>query len=365
MTYDPFSRGPYPVGVRSAALHDASRGGRQVELELWYPAAQVHTGQDISPQTQDRYSVFGSVRVTQEAVRDAAADQLARKQDFPLIVFSHGMAGHRRQSTFFCTQLASHGYVVVAPDHGGNTIADLIGLAMRVRSQELPSDLEELVAGYVFDRPRDVELILDAAEAGALALPLPIDGARVAVAGHSFGGFTALVCAARDSRVVSALALAPAGGAGPLSTAALSKELTLDFASRHVACLYLALERDTLLPLAGVEQLYRRTPPPARMFTLPNSDHMHFCDRAEASHEFFRQMPRFGIFGDLMSQIPPFSGLAPAEHGYAFANALGVAHADASLKGSRDGTEFLEHAVAQFERRGIPIRQTSPQKSSL
>jgi len=29
--------------------------------------------------------------------------------------------GHRRQSTFFCTHLASHGYVVAAADHTGNT----------------------------------------------------------------------------------------------------------------------------------------------------------------------------------------------------------------------------------------------------
>ncbi|MDB4985955.1 MAG: Alpha/beta hydrolase family protein [Myxococcaceae bacterium] len=354
-SYDPVSRGPYPVGVRSAALLDASRADRRVELELWYPAAQACAGQDLSPQTQDRYSVFGAHLVTQEAVRDA----LPVGGQFPLLVFSHGMAGHRRQSTFLCTHLASHGYVVVSPDHGGTTIADLVALAMRVRSHEAPEDLEGLVAGYVFDRPRDIELILDAAESGALELPSSVDLSKVGLAGHSFGGFTALVVAARDTRVGSVMALAPAGGSGPLASAAMVDELTLDFASRRVACLYLALERDTMLPLAGIEQLFRRTPPPARMFTLPNSDHMHFCDRAESSHEFFRKMPRLGIFGDLLGKIGPFAELVPAAFGYSFANGLCVAHADATLKDDARASAFLERAVSEFAQLGIPVRDLS------
>ncbi|GAC1658462.1 MAG: hypothetical protein NVS9B15_20210 [Acidobacteriaceae bacterium] len=36
---------------------------------------------------------------------------------FPLIVFSHSTGGGRRQSTFLCEHLASHGYVVAALDH--------------------------------------------------------------------------------------------------------------------------------------------------------------------------------------------------------------------------------------------------------
>jgi hypothetical protein len=40
-------------------------------------------------------------------------------------VFSHGYGAHRRQSTFFCTHLLSHGYVV-AMDHTGNTVFETI-----------------------------------------------------------------------------------------------------------------------------------------------------------------------------------------------------------------------------------------------
>jgi predicted dienelactone hydrolase len=44
---------------------------------------------------------------------------------YPLIAFSHSSWGHRRQATFLCTYLTSHGYVVAAVDHLGNTIGGL------------------------------------------------------------------------------------------------------------------------------------------------------------------------------------------------------------------------------------------------
>src|SRR5262245_37468056 len=121
MSYEPFSRGPHPAGVRTAELIDAVRD-RPLDVEIWYPAADRHRGQDVDPERCDRYELLaGLPLVTQQAARDAAP----AAGRFPLVVFSHGYGGHRRQSTFLCTHLASHGYVVVAPDHTGNTLRDV------------------------------------------------------------------------------------------------------------------------------------------------------------------------------------------------------------------------------------------------
>lgn len=352
MKYDPFSRGQHPVGVRSLVFRDADHGDRELPMELWYPAHSRHGGQDLASATQDRYSVFGAHRVTQEAVRDAEPSAEA----FPLVVFSHGMAGHRRQSTFFCTHLASHGYAVASVDHGGSTIADLVSMAMRVRARELPPDLEPILASYVANRPEDMSAVITLSASGKLAWPVALDLAPgVGVTGHSFGGFTALVVAARHPLVRALVALAPAGGEGPLASEVLSRELQLDLPS-EVGSLFLALERDSLLPIAGIEDLFRRTTPPARMYSLPNSDHMHFCDRAESAHEFFRSVPRFGLFADILEGLPAFAELVPAQHGYDFANALGLAHLDARLKGSADAARFVDRAVDAFVDREVVIR---------
>ena len=351
MTYDPFARGQYPVGVVTVQLDDRDRAGRPLEIEIWYPAAPSVRGQDLVRDTQDLYPVFGAHHVRQDAVRAAGPASGV----FPLIAFSHGMAGHRRQSTFFCTHLASHGYVVVSPDHGGTTLSDLMMLAMRVGPEGVPSAVESFLTGYVDDRPSDIEAILRAVSTGTLGVPAAIDAQQIAVVGHSFGGFTALSVAGRHREVRAVIALAPAGGEGPLAADALTRALRLEYEGT-VDTLYLALGRDTLLPLPGIEALYRRTPEPARMFVLPNADHMHFCDRAESSHEFLRNLPKVGALGELVRRLPPFSELVAAEHGYDFARALGLAHVDAALRQHAEAKRFLaQGAVESFAERGITI----------
>src|SRR5262245_59603704 len=124
MTYDPFSRGAFPVGVCTFDANDRARN-RSLPIEIWYPATDAHRGQDVSDAGCDRYELIsGFPSAPQEAVRSAAP----RPGRYPLVLFSHGLGGHRRQSTFLCTHLASHGYVVAAVDHTGNTVADMMQL---------------------------------------------------------------------------------------------------------------------------------------------------------------------------------------------------------------------------------------------
>ena len=53
------------------------------------------------------------------AVRDARLrDADAPAEGWPLIVFSHGSGGMRNGYVFLTEMLASHGYIVMAADHG-------------------------------------------------------------------------------------------------------------------------------------------------------------------------------------------------------------------------------------------------------
>jgi dienelactone hydrolase len=352
MTYDPFLRGPHAVGVRSFDAFDSARS-RNLPVEVWYPAAAALAGQDTDEATMDHYDLLpGFPPQKQAAVRDAAPAE----GRFPVVVFSHGFGGHRRQSTFLCTHLASHGYAVAAMDHTGNTILDMAQMTLQVMMGEPMPDPGPMVAELIGLRPADASFVLDRLLAGDFGLSsASLDAGRVGMAGHSFGGWTTLVVAGRDRRVRAALPLAPAGGKSPLPVEVLTAALDFDW-GRDVPTFYLVADKDTLLPLEGMEELLARTQGTKRMAVLGNADHMHFCDEVEAVHEMFRTMPPPGPFAEIAKLVPPASELAPGTHAYEFNRALGLAHMDAVLRGDEGAAAFLAGDLpAVFAARGIRV----------
>lgn len=194
---DPLVAGPYPVGVTRVELFDEEQGRVQL-TEVWYPAAESARG--LPPAGTETYLPEGLEEIAENAtiplvaVRDA---DISPDAPFPLIAFSHGNGGVRYQNTFQCEHMASHGYVVVAPDHEGNTFFD-----------SSASQQELLVA-----RPLDIIFLLDAfasfatdpeSQFAGWVDPAPGFG----VTGHSFGAYTSLAAAEQDERIVAAMPLA-------------------------------------------------------------------------------------------------------------------------------------------------------------
>jgi len=332
VSYDPFRRGDHLVGVRTLELEDMGRA-RHLVAEVWYPARGV-PGLDLDRATQDRYALLpGFPESRQAAVRDAPpADG-----PFPLAIFSHGYAGHRRQSTFFTTHLASHGWVVVAIDHAGNTLVDMIA--------RLGSSFGDAGQASLEARPRDIRFVIEAAAEGRLGAP-PVDATRVGMTGHSFGGWTVIRVVADEPRIAAAVALAPAAGM-PLLRA------TLDLTWRHpTPTLVIAADRDSIVPLTSIEALFPDLPPPKQLVVLENTDHMHFCDGARETHEMFRRMP-IG-FVQRPAVIPPFDELAPGSHGHDAARGLGLAHLDAFIRDDDAARTWIADPVEKLRQRGIP-----------
>ncbi len=188
---DTYSRGgPYGVGSMTVTLVDSSRPtppngvyagapDRTLVTEIWYPS--VPNGFNELPGAP--LSPTGGA--------------------FPLILRAHGYSGFRRDSTYITRQLASWGYVVVAPDFplsnlnapGGVTIAD-------VGNQV--GDLSFLIDHFLAENTDNASAFFGR-----------IDPDRIGAIGHSLGGATVLLATyhatLRDPRIKATVALAPLG----------------------------------------------------------------------------------------------------------------------------------------------------------
>jgi predicted dienelactone hydrolase len=164
--------GPFAVGFETTSLTYARLGtgeDRTLPVQVWYPA--VDGGEPAAT-----YSVAGVVDLPSTGALDGPDPDV---DGAPLALYSHGSGGLGLLAYPYAEHLASHGWVVVAFDHVGNTSLDFLGSS------------DSLVRSAI-DRPVDVETVLDALEDGTLApeVTTGVDVQQTLVFGHSFGGYT-------------------------------------------------------------------------------------------------------------------------------------------------------------------------------
>ena len=226
---NPEKLGPYPVGVTTVLLVDHNRtdtvtgGPRSLMTEIWYPATKEtkHLSKnhllDFFQQTQAPElalvfkEAFGVDLVAADKTFHNISVRNARVRDgvYPLLLFSHGNGGMRMQNAFWCEHMASHGYIVAAPDHTGNSCLTFIDGKAVVFKEGAEARKQSSI-----DRPKDLSFIIDSLDrmnkGGDSRFLNHIDMAHIGAAGHSFGGFTCTWLTGYDTRIVATVLMAGA-----------------------------------------------------------------------------------------------------------------------------------------------------------
>jgi predicted dienelactone hydrolase len=170
---------------------------RPSPLTIWYPAITDGRGpQEITYAYEIKLpGLFSSLTIasfTGQAFPEAGYD--LNNGPYPLVILSPGFALGGSSYAWLAEHLATYGFVVIAPEHQERLNPGAIWQAMIQR----PPDVRTLLA------------VVDEQAGAAGAWEQLIDAQRVAVVGHSLGGYTALAAAGAriDSRGFQALCAA-------------------------------------------------------------------------------------------------------------------------------------------------------------
>lgn len=245
----------------------------------------------------------GAVEERREEWRDPTRDRTvpvklylpaAADGPHPVVLLSHGLGGTREGLSYLARHWAARGFFCLVVQHPGSDDGVWRDVPLAGRMRALRAAARDWRAAL--DRPRDVSFALDRLEAAHADPASPLHGrldlTRAAIAGHSFGAFTALAAGGR-------LLVGPGGRTVDLSdrrlrcVVALSGQGSGDLARDRPA--FAALRRPTLhmtgtlddSPVTDVTPAERRVPfdltpgpadggAPQYLVVLAGGDHMVF-----------------------------------------------------------------------------------------
>ena len=197
----------------------------KIVLQVWYPA--IEKTDSIYP-----YLDYQDIRVPSIAKRLDVSEKIIKHisdvkansyykarhidEEFPIIIFSHGLGGNRTQNTANIESLASNGYIVYAIEH---TFDANITVFDDSTSYPFKSYLADDVGKEEFynvripqitTRAKDVSFVIDQItlfKSQGLYLGRISDVNSIGIFGHSFGGGTAALSSYLDSRIDACLGL--------------------------------------------------------------------------------------------------------------------------------------------------------------
>jgi dienelactone hydrolase len=273
---------------------------RRIPVQLWYPAVESarveadagHPVFEFEPSgSQERAEFEQFVRdadpraYTQRTMHAALAPAVLESlPSFPLVVASHCDSCIRFAYFTSAERLASHGFVVAAPDHIDDTIYN------EVAGDSTGPDLNDFLDQRRHDALAIIDTLLDAnAEIVPQDLRGKIDASRVGMFGHSYGALTTSL-ASGDPRIRAVAFLAMLASAGdnlPFAGDQLAQRIQREPLSKP--SLFIMAQED-LVSLAGVNDLIRENyadyPTESWLATLSDAGHYSVCTLCGIRPEF-------------------------------------------------------------------------------
>lgn len=344
--------GRFRTGHRTVTATDAARQ-RTLTIELWYPAGLAAD----TPLKPGKLGEFAATPAQQTALATALAGAVTTctsaatvaNRDAPasgtgklaVVAFSHCHTCTRFSSFSVAERLASHGMLVVAPDHAGNTLFDDLAGA--------PGKLDKAMLAT---RAADIRFALDVVlDKDNKALPDDLRGRgdvnRVGVMGHSFGSVTAGLVAQTDARIKAVVGLA-----APMQNPLLPG---VEIAKIKLPLMLMLMREDNSITEFGnklIRDNFTAAPGPAYKVELDDAGHWSVSDLCGLRDAF---MPGCGAAtrqtdGEPFVYRPVSEGLAIASRwvgAFFFAHLQGDPPATALLQGpAKRAGVFAEHKAA-------------------
>jgi len=258
--------GPYAAGVTTVEIEP----GRKAEV--WYPAPLA----SAAGQQHDVYRIKDFLSPFLRAILPANIDPpfetgayrdlpVSADGPFPVVLFNHGFASFRLQSTFLTSHLATWGFVVVSPDYFERGLPSFLG------EPPAPSRPDTDVAQLALDR-------VHALSAGPGPFTGFAESDRFFPIGHSAGGSETIRLMSRPDvsfGIPMSAGVKPDTGAVPAVLSDPTKSI-----------MWMVGDGDRVASPVDVADGYAYTAGPTSLVVVPKSGHNNaFSDICEIGRE--------------------------------------------------------------------------------
>lgn len=318
--------GPNAVSHLSFTL-DSS--GRSLPVTIWYPAESQGPGSVyeylIEDGQEEAYrSLLDAAPAGCPVEQTVAGDLPPLAGEWPLVLFSHCHECVRFSMATVAERMASHGFLVAAPDHTGNTLWN-----------KLDGDGEPLGEAFLQTRAADIAALL--AELQVDSHVADVTPGPLGMMGHSFGAVTTGLVMGQQPEFEAGLAMA-APMENPLIPGAEIDDI-------DEPILFLLAEEDNSITELG-NVLIRTNHEEAKdswIVEVPDAGHWSFSDIAGLHADF---MPGCGSDTRQTNPAETFDYLDPAA-GRDVAAETATAFFSATLLDDPSGLAWLDQRASR------------------